>query len=391
MAQNNHRADDKPFLKVKLAEHYTSPNFSCTNCPVDHGGRVCAKAAEKKTAFDFDFSKLNPMLQQRFMDLASTYEKAKYQKVNKHLNSLIKPAEFKIINELIAHANNHYPADNVFWGIRGYKSHVHPLHEEHLQQLKDVVVNKKFNGVFLPDKWLTQALSQNVTFYLKVLHIDNSKLTGDEFKALCDYGTLESIFIENVIVEPPPKAYELAMYTTQIKKFHINIKNFQCEANWIKSFAQFSDKRSIRLFEFRNVSPVFNALELDKFIRTRMITTKEKKNHEEQTQNQEESTCEIAFDQKFIRQLTKKGFEKKLDKIVNGVFKRVPKVQYEQFKSYDRFMVDGRREEKSGKHYFFVNCRAIDNVLKEAEEQKLRKEFHALRVKDGHSFFNIKE
>uniref|UniRef100_A0A914R1U6 Uncharacterized protein n=1 Tax=Panagrolaimus davidi TaxID=227884 RepID=A0A914R1U6_9BILA len=106
-----------------------------------------------------------------------------------------------------------------------------------------------------------------------------------------------------------------------------------------------------------------------------MITTNEK-------QSQDEPICEIAFDQKFIRKMTKKGFEKKLDKIVNGVFKRVPKVQYQQFKSVDRFMVDGRREEKSGKHYFFVNCRAIDNVLKEAEEQKLRKGFNALRVRE---------
>ena len=203
--------------------------------------------------------------------MASVYEKSKLQKVCKSINRLIPPENIHVSRDLVAHANEMYPEEHTFWQGRGSVIHVHPEFESHLNHVHDLIINGKFNGVNLPNNWISKVLNQKVFFYLKQLHLEGCEVTENEFRSLCDYGGLEHIFLENITITPPPKIYHLAMFLTNAKKVHINIKNFKCDPNWPKYFTQFSDKRTIKKFILKNASMNFSPIDFDKFLRVSII------------------------------------------------------------------------------------------------------------------------
>uniref|UniRef100_A0AC34GJA0 Uncharacterized protein n=1 Tax=Panagrolaimus sp. ES5 TaxID=591445 RepID=A0AC34GJA0_9BILA len=117
---------------------------------------------------------------------------------------------------------------------------------------------------------------------------------------------------------------------------------------------------------------------------TRVVSTKEQSTKEKSAKEKEreKDVCvRISFADKFFKNMTRKSVEAKIDRAFAGVFKRVPKVQYELFSSTDKFIVNGDRgPEKSRKTYFYVNCRAIDALLKEAEELKISQGIRNLEI-----------
>ena len=219
--------------------------------------------------FQINFIKLPLILQKRFIEIADTYEKSKLQQVCKKMNDLIKPESLQCIKNLVIYPDKAHEENHIFWGRRGgYRDamHIHPSYQSHLRFLENLIINRSLNGNRLLDNYLTTILNQNVTFYLKKLHLEKCNLTGKEFKSLADYGGLEMLFLQDVEITPPPKAAQLAKWTANCSRIHIHIKNFHGEPNWPLFFDRASSKRILEYFYIRQVSMKLNPNDLDHFI-----------------------------------------------------------------------------------------------------------------------------
>uniref|UniRef100_A0A914P1V2 Uncharacterized protein n=1 Tax=Panagrolaimus davidi TaxID=227884 RepID=A0A914P1V2_9BILA len=230
------------------------------------------------------------------------------------------------------------------WGKRTSNILLHPNFPQHLNHLKDVNITKKFFGEKLQNDWIKETLKKGVGYNLKSLRIMTSGITSDEFAVICEKSEIENVYIHKCYASTKLQISEIARFLKKATKIWIDIKGITFERDWLQHFIVRGNndgiETKIETFTIHNI-PI-QRIEphlLEEFLMTVASTT--------------ENVVTLSFKEKIK--------VKQVNNLMNTVFKRVPKQEFNHFNSTQKFVVHFPGT-KNYKNYYYVSAAAINGI-----------------------------
>uniref|UniRef100_A0AC35EV18 F-box domain-containing protein n=1 Tax=Panagrolaimus sp. PS1159 TaxID=55785 RepID=A0AC35EV18_9BILA len=319
--------------------------FTCKNCPISHEhvrrcflhkkclsktsnlSKCCAVTEKDPSTSEYNLSTLPSLIQKRFFETANPYQKYKLQYVNQQFNKSV-PANtfFEVYERMIIDKIRNL--DESQYGKFRNGIYLNPRNSEHIELLKDVLINNELFGNEVPDGWILKACSNNVMFYLETIRMEKCNLSSNEINAICSFGMefehdWPMAFLEYINGAVPAKLHRIT-----IKNVSFNMDP--------KAFNRFVKERIIRdkteLDWTNNYQPP-KTIKPPKEIHIAYVITL--------TFNPGESKGKFS----------KKDFLKKLQKTFGGFYTNVTKTEFAKYKLNEKFVVERNEPIKKRKAF----------------------------------------